>query len=121
MARRLEIALKNELVDPEGEGLKSRARDYFDLPVDRARTINVLTIDAKLADEQFEAARTEIFTNPVTQVSSYEPLADRFDFAIWIGLRPGVRDTGGSTAQEAIEDYFKIEFGPDEAVYSSKL
>ncbi len=121
MAKRLEIALKPDLVDPEGEGLKSRAREYFGLILDRVRTINVLTIDAELSEEQFARARTEVFTNPVIQVSSYEPLAADFDYAIWVGLRPGVRDTLGSTAQEALEDFFGFRFKHGEAVYASRL
>jgi len=121
MPKRLEIALKAELFDPEGQSLKIRAEEYFGLAVDRVRTINVLTIDAELSSEQFEAARTEIFTNPVTQFSAYHPLARDFDYALWVGLRPGVRDTLGSTAQEAIEDFFQIKFKEDEAVYASKL
>jgi len=121
MPKRLEIALKDELFDPEGQSLKIRAREYLGLSIDRVRTISVLTIDAKLSPEQFELARTEIFTNPVTQVSAYNPLAKDFDYALWVGLRPGVRDTLGSTAQEAIEDFFQIKLEEDEAVYASKL
>ncbi|MBU2551063.1 MAG: phosphoribosylformylglycinamidine synthase [Proteobacteria bacterium] len=121
MVRRLEIALKPELIDPEGESLRTRAREYFGLKIDRVRTISVLTMDADLDPEQFETARGEIFTNPVTQISSYEPLAGSFDRAIWVGLRPGVRDTVGSTAQEAVEDFFHIRFGPGKAVYASRL
>ncbi|MEW6265265.1 MAG: AIR synthase-related protein [Thermodesulfobacteriota bacterium] len=121
MIRRLEIALKEDLRDPEGEGLKAKARDYFGIAVEKARAVSVLTLDADLSPEQFETARTEIFTNPVTQVSSYQPLAGDFDFALWVGLRPGVRDNAGATAQEALEDYFQIGFKPGEAVYSSAL
>ena len=113
-----------ELADPEGQSLASRAGEYFNLTLDWVRTIKVLTIDADLTPEQFETARTDIFTNPVTQVSSFEPLAleiGDFDFAIWVGLRPGVRDTLGSTAREAIEDLFRIKFAPGESVYSSTL
>ena len=121
MAKRLEISLKNELVDPEGEGLRKRAAEYFGIRLSRVRTISILTITADLTPEQFEAARGEIFTNPVTQESSYQPMAKGFDFVIWVGLRPGVRDTLGATAQEALEDYFRLKFAPGEAVYASKL
>ena len=121
MARRLEITLKDELRDPEGEALKARAREYFSINLERVRTIHVLTLDVDLTDEQFEAARVGIFTNPVTQVSSYAPLADDFDFAVWIGLRPGVRDTLGSTAREALEDFFGRPLSESEAVYASRL
>ena len=68
------------------------------------RVIRVLTFDASLDDAAMESIRTEIFTNPVTEDSSYAPIARDFDWLIWIGFRPGVRDTAGSTAKEAMED-----------------
>lgn len=125
MAARLEIALKSHLFDAEGESLKRKARDYFNIRLDSVRSIHVLTIDAHLTPEQLEAARTRIFTNPVTQISSFQPLATSFewafDWAVWVGFRPGVRDTQGSTAVEAMEDLLKISFQAQEAVYTSRL
>lgn len=121
MAFRLEIRLKSELVDADGAGIRRKARGYFGFKVDEVRVIRVLTIDAHLGPEQFEQIRTEIFTNPVTEESSYSPIAREFDWLIWIGFRPGVRDTAGSTAGEAVEDLLGIEFKPGEAIYTSKL
>ncbi|MBW2623361.1 MAG: phosphoribosylformylglycinamidine synthase, partial [Deltaproteobacteria bacterium] len=121
MAYRLEIALKSDLIDPHGDSLKNRAREYFGLQIEKVRVIHVLTMDAELTPEQLETARERIFTNPVTQLSSFEPLPGDFDFVLWIGFRPGVRDTAGSTAQEALEDLLKIRFSPGEAVYTSQL
>jgi len=121
MPHKLEITLKPELFDAEGEGIRHKAADYFDIRVDRIRTVHILTIDADLTDAQLETIRSEVFTNPVTQVSSYEPLNLPFDWAIWIGFRPGVRDNPGSTAVEAIEDILDLKVGTDEAVYTSKL
>jgi phosphoribosylformylglycinamidine synthase len=121
MAKRLEITLKKELVDPEGRSLLTRAREYFNITLDRVRTVNVLTLDVELTEAEFEAARREIFTNPVTQTSSYQPLAEDFDYAAWVGLRPGVRDTVGATAQEALEDLLGRPFATGEAIYASKL
>jgi phosphoribosylformylglycinamidine (FGAM) synthase PurS component len=66
MATRLETALKDHLFDPEGAGLCRRVRDYFGWEIGEARVINILTLDARLSDEDLEAVRTEIFTNPVT-------------------------------------------------------
>jgi phosphoribosylformylglycinamidine synthase len=120
MPHRLEIVLKSELVDAEGEGIRHKARDYFGIELEQVRTINILTVDADLSDEQLQAIQSEIFTNPVTQVSSYDPLAVDFDWIIWVGFRPGVRDNPGSTAVEAIEDLLGIQLGKDEAVYTSK-
>ncbi|MFP3870262.1 MAG: phosphoribosylformylglycinamidine synthase subunit PurS [Syntrophobacteria bacterium] len=121
MAARLEITLKAELFDPEGNALRSKARDYFNIHLDEVRTIHILTIDSHVTHDQLEAARTCIFTNPVSQISSFQPLADSFDWAIWVGLRPGVRDPEGSTAVEAMEDLLKIRFLPEEGVYTSRL
>ena len=121
MASRLEIKLKKELMDAEGAGIRRKSREYFGFGVDDIRVIRVLSIDADLNLEQLERVRTEIFTNPVTEESSYSPIASDFDWLIWIGFRPGVRDTAGSTAAEAIQDLLGIEFKPDQAVYTSKL
>ncbi|MGD8227573.1 MAG: phosphoribosylformylglycinamidine synthase subunit PurS, partial [Desulfobacteraceae bacterium] len=121
MAARLEIRLREGLRDAEGAGVKAKAKDYFAFEMEDIRVIRVLTIDADLDAHQLEMVRSHIFSNPVTEESSFSPMAKVFDWLIWIGFRPGVRDTAGSTAVEAIEDLLKIRFNPDEAVYTSKL
>ena len=121
MVSRLEIRLKKELLDAEGSGIRRKSSEYFGYEVEDIRVIRVLTIDADLNPAQLEKIRTEIFTNPVTEESSYSPIATDFAWLIWIGYRPGVRDTAGSTAAEAIEDLTGFKFKPDEAVYYSKL
>jgi phosphoribosylformylglycinamidine synthase subunit PurSL len=121
MVSRLEITLKDTLTDAEGAGIAGKARDYLGLDVNSVRVIRVLTIDANLDRSQLEAVRTRIFTNPVTEESSCTPVARNFDWLIWVSFRPGVRDTAGSTAAEAIEDLLKIKLQPDEAVYTSRL
>jgi phosphoribosylformylglycinamidine synthase len=120
MAHRLEITLKKDLFDPEGEGVRRKAADYFGLVLERVRTVQVLTIDADLSDDQRERIRTEVFTNPVTQVSSFAPLPEPFDWVVWVGFRPGVRDNPGATAAEAVEDCLGIRLPPGAAVYTSK-
>ena len=121
MTAKIEIALNPELFDAEGALLKAQARDYFGIAVDSVRTINILTLDAEFTTAQLEEIRTRIFTNPVIHVSGFDALAIEFDWAVWVGLRPGVRDTAASTAREAIEDLLKITFKEEEACYTSKL
>ncbi len=121
MVSRLEIRLKKELLDAEGSGIRRKSSEYFGVEAEDIRVIRVLTIDADLDPTQLEQIQTEIFTNPVTEESSYSPIATDFEWLIWIGFRPGVRDTAGSTAAEAIEDLTGYKFKPDEAVYCSKL
>ena len=120
MPYRLEIALKFELFDAEGNGIRRKAKNYFGIELVSVRCVYVVTIDADLSKDQLKTIQTEIFTNPVTQVSSFDPLDLEFDWTIWVGYRPGVRDNPGSTALEAVEDILGIRFGPDQAIYTSK-
>jgi len=120
MTYRLEIRLKDGLLDASGVGILKKSRAYFGLDVDDVRVIRVLTIDAHFDAEQRLRIQKEIFTNPITEQSSYTPIQRDFDWLIWVGFRPGVRDTQGSTAREAIEDLLGVEFKSGEAVYTSK-
>ncbi len=125
MPERLEIGLKPELNDPAGRGLVARARAYLGLNLERARVLRVLTFDTKLSTAELERVRERIFTNPVTEVGSFLPLAGQvlpeFDWALWVGLKPGVRDNEGATACEAMADVLGRGFGPEEVVYASRL
>jgi phosphoribosylformylglycinamidine synthase II len=120
MPKRLEISLKQELFDAEGAAVRRKAVAYFGLPVSSVRTVHILTIDVDLTEDQLRAIQHEVFTNPVTQISSYKTLPVDFDWVVWIGFRPGVRDNPGSTAVEAIEDFLRIKINPGEGVYTSK-
>ncbi len=120
MPARLETTLKPDLFDAEGAAICRKANDYFGLDLESVRTISILTIDVDFSADQLEVIRTEIFTNPVTQISSYKPLAVDFDSVLWVGYRPGVRDNPGSTAAEAVEDLLHIRLKPHEAIYTSK-
>ena len=125
MAHRLEIGLKPELSDPGGQSLINKAHDYMGIEINNARVLRVLTFDTALTSEELETVRKRIFTNPVTDISSFAPLAPRvlydFDWALWVGLKPGVRDNEGSTALEAMADVLGREMAEDEAVYFSRL
>ena len=121
MPARLEIALKPELFDAEGAGVARQARDYFGYRIDEVRAVRVLTIDAKLTARERERLRRDVFTNPVSEVSSYEPLSFPADWVVWVGLLPGVKDGAGETAAEAIEDLLGRPLGGSETCYSSKL
>ena len=118
---RLEIALKQGLYDPAGAGLKSRALDYFGIRIEEARLIRVYTFDLELSQKELETVRTEILTNPVTEVSSFAPLAREFDRLIWVGFRPGVKDNPGDTAKEAVANHFRRSFPDQDKIFTSQL
>ncbi|MFP4445559.1 MAG: AIR synthase-related protein, partial [Desulfosudaceae bacterium] len=119
MPHRLEIALQPGLTDAEGNTVRNRANDYFALGVTGVRVVRVITFDAALNEEQLAVAR-DIFTNPVTEISSYEPLAVEADWIIWVGFRPGVKDNPGDTAKEILADSLERPFGEAEGVYTSR-
>jgi phosphoribosylformylglycinamidine synthase II len=123
MAVRLEIGWRPELTDAEGEGVRRQAREYFGLEIERVRVLRVLMLDLELSTEELAAVRTEVFTHPTTQISGFRPLAQAFDFdwAVWVGFKPGVRDNAGAVAREAIAAYLGRELSPAAAVYTSKL
>ena len=122
MISSIEIALKKELKDAKGIALIKKANSYFGINIQDARCIDILTIESDLLDlQQLEKVKDEIFTNPVTQVSDLTPLDIKFDWCIWIGFRPGVKDNAGATAKEAIKDYLKINFkNNNDDIYTSK-
>lgn len=120
MESRLEITLKEDLLDAEGLKLQKNAKKYFGIELESVRTVHVLTFDSSLTKDQLENVRVNAFTNPVIQISSFEPLDIDFDYCLWIGFRPGVKDNAGSTAIEAIEDILAIEMPENDAVYTSK-
>lgn len=116
----IEIALKKELMDAEASSLVKKAASYFGINIQGARCINIVTIESDLNQDQLGRVKDEIFTNPVTQVSGLTPLDIDFDWCIWVGFRPGVKDNPGATAMEAIKDHLGKIFGPDEGIYTSK-
>ncbi|MBD3236458.1 MAG: phosphoribosylformylglycinamidine synthase [Candidatus Eisenbacteria bacterium] len=121
MPARLEIALRPELFDAEGASIARKARDYFGYEIDEIRTVRVITMDARLSAGERQRLRADLFTNPVTEESSYQPLDLPADWVIWVGLLPGVKDAAGETAAEAIEDLLGRPLASGEACYTSKL
>ena len=121
MAVRLEIGWRPDLTDAEGEGVRRQAREYFGLDLTAVRVLRVLMLELDLPLTTLEAIRTDIFTHPTTQVSSFQTLARDFQWAIWVGFKPGVRDTAGTVALEAIMAYVGEPLPVDAAVYTSKL
>ncbi|MCP3922760.1 MAG: phosphoribosylformylglycinamidine synthase [Desulfobacterales bacterium] len=120
MKSRLEITLKDNLLDAEGLKLQKNAEKYFGIELESVRSVHILTFDSSLTEEQLETVRADAFTNPVIQISSFAPLDVDFDYCLWIGFRPGVKDNAGSTALEAIEDILSIKLPVGDAVYTSK-
>ena len=83
--------------------------------------VEIYTLSRDFSNQELNQIAEQL-SNPVIQKFCIDsPTISDFDVAIEIGFLPGVTDNVGKTAQETIEDYFKIKFGQNEAVYSSRL
>ncbi len=116
----IEIALKPELNDAHASALIKKADAYFGIHIQSARCIDIVTIEAYMSQADLVRVKDEILTNPVTQISGLRPLYMDFDWCIWIGFRPGVRDNPGATPMEAVTDLLGRTFGPKEGIYTSR-
>ncbi len=104
MADRIEIGFKEGIRDALGEKIKRRIVEHLHIDVDCVKTIEVHTIDGKLTREDLKMAAAGPLSDPIIQNFAINSgLADRFDWMIEVGFRPGVTDNVGKTAREAIE------------------
>ncbi len=120
MISSIEIALKQELRDAEASSLKKKADSYFGIKIASARCIHIVTLESDLNGQELARVKDEILTNPVTQIASLCPLDIEFDWCVWIGFRPGVKDNAGATAMEAVTDVLGKRFEGDGGIYTSK-
>ena len=106
MADRIEIGFKEGIRDALGDKIKGRIIEHLKIAVDRVRTIEVHTINGDLTVAELQKAAAGPLSDAIIQDFAVNSgLADRFDWLIEVGFRPGVTDNVGKTAKEAIELY----------------
>jgi hypothetical protein len=98
---------------------RHKAKDYFDIDLHQVRTINIVTIDAALTPIRLNGSVRR--SSPIRSPRCLpEPLPVDFDWIIWVGFRPGVRDNPGSTGRRGVEDLLGCSGAREKAVYTSK-
>jgi phosphoribosylformylglycinamidine synthase II len=121
MADRIEIGFKEGIRDALGDKIKRRIVEHLNIAVDRVRTIEIHTIDGHLTREELETVAGGPLSDPIIQdFAINRGLADRFDWLIEVGFRPGVTDNVGKTAREAIELLLGISSDRFRGVYTSR-
>ena len=117
MANRIEVGLKKGARDALGEKIKKRITEHLYLNVDDVEIIEVYTIDGDLAEDELQQIASGPLSDPVIQnYAINRGLANKFDWMIEVGFKPGVTDNVGKTAREAIE----LLIGEKIGVYTSR-
>jgi len=121
MAHRIEVTLKPDVRDAPGEGVRHKVAEHLGIELASVRIVEVYTIVGDFTSDELERLRTELFTDPVIQVSSVsEPLPKEFDYLIEVGFRPGVTDNVGHTSVAGIRDVIPSASERVVEVYTSK-
>ena len=119
MAHRIEVAFRPHFTDALGNSVQKRIQEDLRIRALAVRTVDVYTIEGELSEGELGFLGRELFADPITQIYSFqEPLAKEFDwgFAIEVGYKPGVTDSAGQTARNAIRELIKKEAN----VYTSR-
>ena len=104
MIHRIEIGFKQGIRDVLGEKTGRKIIDHLGINVTEVGTVEVYTMDGDIADDELEKIAIGPLSDPIIQKYAIDKgLADRFDWLIEVGFRPGVTDNVGKTAREAIE------------------
>jgi phosphoribosylformylglycinamidine synthase II len=120
VAHRIEIGLLDSIRDAAGEKLVRRIQSELGIEVGQARCIDVYTIAADMNPGELTQIANSVLRDPVIQQATIDqPLPGSFDWAIEVGLRPGVTDNVGRTAREVIALALERPFSDDEGVYTS--
>ena len=107
MAHRIEVSFKPEYTDAPGRSIQARILSDLGIHASVVRTVEVYTLAEQLAPKELDLLGRELFSDPVIQNYSVDvPLAREFpwDWLIEVGYRPGVTDSVGQTAQQAIKE-----------------
>jgi len=121
MSHRIEVGFEEGQKDAVADDIL-RFSESIDLPVTGVERVRAYTIDKDLDDRELEILSRELFTDPVVERSSIDESLARdceFSYLIEVGFKPGVMDTVGNTAAEAIGDTLGTSFEKGEAVYTS--
>jgi len=107
VAHRIEVAFKPEHTDALGRSIQARILSDLGIQTSEVRTVEVYTLDGTLTHHELDLLGRELFSDPVIQRYSVDvPLARdlAWDWLIEVGYKPGVTDSVGQTAQQAIRD-----------------
>ncbi len=118
---RIEVGFKPGVTDALAESIKRSIVEDLEVEVAKVRTVEVYTIAADFSDDEILKIKSELLTDPITQISSLSNLFSDFSLAIEVGYKPGVTDNVAMTTKEGIADLLGRPFPKDGAVHTSRI
>ncbi|MFT7184215.1 MAG: phosphoribosylformylglycinamidine (FGAM) synthase PurS component, partial [Oceanicoccus sp.] len=117
------IEIRPTIHDTREDAFLSKIKKAGFTSLTKVQVADVYTVNRNFEEEE-KSRMAAMLINPIIESAELgKPNApEAFDFAVEIGLMPGVTDNLGTTVREAIEDLLKMEFErPGENVHSSRI
>jgi phosphoribosylformylglycinamidine synthase subunit PurSL len=112
MVYRIEVGYNNAEYDAAGHQVLHDIRE--DLGFDGCtlvRVVDVYQVDGNITSAQAARIAKELLADPIVQHASVSrALAGKYDWAVEVGLKPGVTDNVAVTTVEGIDDLLKKKF-----------
>jgi phosphoribosylformylglycinamidine synthase II len=117
----LQVGTKTEVTDARGRRTAREIREYLGIDIGAVETRNIYNLEAEMTPAEAELAARELFADPVIQDFSINGAlpAERCDYSVLVGFKPGVTDNVGRTAAEALGNLLGRKLGPEEGVYTA--
>lgn len=118
MVHELEVVFKKEFEDARATSLEEKVNKYF-TEINSINISDVYLFDMDLDSKDLNEIKDQIFVDPVTQKGSYSsPIFDDFDWLIFVGFLPGVKDNVAERSEDAINELLDADIDGD--VYTAK-
>ncbi|MGA2265449.1 MAG: phosphoribosylformylglycinamidine synthase subunit PurS, partial [Phycisphaerae bacterium] len=108
MVHRIEVRLKEALVDPQGQSVLAQIHELGIESVDRVATCRLFFLGGKLSADQAAQAGRELLSDPVIETFALNSRNGQGDTAadavIEVHLKPGVMDPVAASTERAIRD-----------------
>ena len=128
MLTRIEVGQKSPSTDSQARKILAAIHETFHLPVEKAATLSVYTLEMDLDGKAKERVARELLTDPITErfavdghlASGALAGGEGFDFLIEVGYKPGVTDNVGRSSREGVSDLFGKPLGDEDMVFTSR-
>jgi len=116
MPNRIEVRIKENAGDIEGEKIKKKIEE-LGIKVIEVSKVDAYNFEEELSEDELERLGRELFVDPIIQEYTIKETFFEERWKIEVGYLPGVTDNVGRTAKEGIKD----ALGKEVDVYYSRV